>query len=157
MPCGAARLDTFPTMNRRVIVALIGVIVVGAILGLGVALAVRDSNGSPSEEDCAEAEAVIAASNERLGEISALETGQDASFFAAILVEQRTITFAMDAEPACFTLAERAGAEGLLAGVRALVAVAEFDSDSLAPVPDTGSGGAPGAGTDDPQSSDDGE
>jgi predicted alpha-1,6-mannanase (GH76 family) len=144
-------------MNRRVIVALIGVFAIGAALGLAVALAVRDSNGSPSEQDCAEAEAVIAASNERLGEISAVETEQDASFFAAILVEQRTIAFAMDAEPACFTLAERAGAEGLLDGVRALVAVADLDSGALETVPDSGSGGEPGAGTDDPPAPDEGE
>ena len=158
MPRDTVRLDTFPTMNRRVIVALIGLFTVGAIVGISVALAVRDSTESeptsPSEEDCEEADAVVAAANARLGEISAAETEQGASFFASVLVEQRTITFAMDAQPACFSLAERAGAEGLLDGVRALVAVAELNPGSLAPVPDAGS---TGAGTDDPQAPDEGE
>ncbi len=137
-------------MNRRVIAALIGVFAVGALIGVVIALATQDSNDSAptpssSEEDCAAARAVVAAANDSIADINAADSVADASFFAAVLAEQRTITFAMDAEPTCFALAERASAEGLLDGIRALVAVAELNPGGpvAVPVPDIGDVQAP--------------
>jgi hypothetical protein len=55
-----------------------------------------------------------------MDELNQTET-QDRSFFAAMIVEQRSITYTMETESSCFPLAERAAAEGLLEGIRGLL------------------------------------
>jgi hypothetical protein len=117
---------TRPARPRWMLPAIV-LFVVGLGLGLvgGVVLfddSSSDDGGGPvaPEVDCEEAQAVVDQAVASIDEINQSET-QDVSFFAAILVEQRTITFAMDAAPSCFSLEERAGAVGLLDGIQALL------------------------------------
>ena len=73
--------------------------------------------------NCDEAREVVDTAVASMEEINQAEE-QDQSFFAAIIVEQRAITYAMGAEPSCFSLTERAAAEGLLEGLRGLLGTA---------------------------------
>jgi len=122
---------TFPVMNRRVVVALIGVFVVGALIGVVVALAANSSSDSdepaaPSEAVCAEAAAVVDGANERFRTIASAEAEPDATFLAGLLTEQGAIAYVMEAEPECFSLADRAAAIGLRGAIEALIAVSEI-------------------------------
>lgn len=117
-------------MRRRWIVGLVALFAIGVGLGLLGGLYVFDeesddgrvenSDGATSEPvDCDEANAFIEEANAAMVTINEAEQ-QDLSFFAALIVEQRAITFAMDAAPSCFSLNERARAHGLLDGIRLL-------------------------------------
>ncbi|BAN00370.1 hypothetical protein [Ilumatobacter coccineus] len=129
--------DPSSTPRLAVIVGGVMLFVLGATIGLlgGLVLA-DDTAETPSASDaidCDEATDIVEAA---ITEIGVLETSptQDAGFFAALIVEQRKVTFTMDAAPDCFTLADRAGANGLLAGIHAL-----FDaSTSDVSAPSTG-------------------
>ena len=120
---------TFPVMNRRVVVALIGVFVVGALIGVVVALAADSSSDSddgaaaPTAEECAEAVTVVDAATVRFDTIAEAEAEQNATFLAALLTEQTAVAYVMEAEPECFSLADRASAAGLLGALEALIAV----------------------------------
>lgn len=114
-----------------IVMGLVGMLVVGTGLGVAGALLFDDDGGSEqgsgvdasaasTSEECGEARAVVDASLEAMRTLNESEN-QDASFFAALIVEQRTVTFAMDQADDCFTLQERAGAEGLLEGIHALL------------------------------------
>ncbi len=110
-----------PAANqRRRWVALTLVLLLGVGLGIvGVAVArqfVATSN-------CDEARQIIDDSVAKMEQINEAEV-QDRSFFAAVIVEQRTITYTMGSEPSCFSLTERAAAEGLLAGISGLLETA---------------------------------
>ncbi len=148
-------------MDRRVIVSLIGVLVVGIVVGVVVGRAADGSNeadsppattitevddsteaGSPSptvsEVDCAEAQSVVDGASANLSQINADANEPSANLFAALVVEQRTITFAMDARPECFDLAVRAANAGLLDGLTLLAGAAELGAG--APLETPGSG-----------------
>ena len=105
----------------RRIATMAGILVLGLLLGVGGVVVVdRVWNDDPSKADCEAARSLVDGSVKNMEELSTAEE-QDKSFFAAMIVEQRTITYAMDAEPKCFSLQERAGAEGLLDGIRGLL------------------------------------
>ena len=105
-------------------IALVGLFVVGIALGIlgGFFIFDGDSDSEPAEAqiDCEESRAVVDLSGDTIEEINQTET-QDATFFVAILIEQRTITYAMEDQPTCFTLQERAAAQGLLSGLEVLL------------------------------------
>ncbi len=132
-------------MSRAWIV--VGVVVILAIgLGLGVAggaLLFGDDSGNdaanaaPTDEVCAEAQAAVEVAREQLRGLNE-SASQDASFFAALIVEQRAITFTMDAEPSCFTIRERAEAAGFLEGVHALLDALGSSSGSSTPPTSSG-------------------
>lgn len=84
--------------------------------------------GVPSASDCQEAADVVAAANANIEQIVGSEQAGGVDYFAAILVEQRTITFAMEDVPDCFSLSARAMAAGLLEGVRNLLDAAASGS-----------------------------
>jgi hypothetical protein len=117
-------------MSKRVLAVMIGVLAVGLTLGILGGIFLFDG-GSDSDTaagdasvlpiDCDEARAVVDGSIAAIDEINTSTEAQDTTFFVSILVEQRTMTFAMDAAPTCFTLQERAEAEGLIDGIRMLL------------------------------------
>lgn len=120
-------------MNPRVIAALVLALVLGVVAGVFIGRGLADSeapDGVPTAGptttpvDCAEAVAVVDDANARIGGIVEDEAGQDVNYFAAILAEQRAIAYAMDAAASCFSLADRAGAAGLLAGMERLTQAA---------------------------------
>lgn len=123
---GGARVKT-----GRWILALVVVFAVGLGLGLVGGLFVFDDDDTVAtsgdtatpeqpEVDCDEAQSVVDKSLGALEEIGATEE-QDRSFYAAVLVEQSTIVYAMETAPSCFTLEERADAQGLFDGVKGLL------------------------------------
>ncbi len=109
-----------PRSSRRRVVAIGTIFVVGLAVGAVAALVVR---GRADRVGCDAAHSVVDTSVERIQELNDTAEQQDQSFFAAVIVEQRTITYAMNAAPRCFTLSDRAGNEGLLEGLRALLVV----------------------------------
>lgn len=127
------------TRTRRWILPAAVLLVVGLGLGvLGGVLLFGDASSNDATNgaavECDEAQAVVDQSIGAIDEINQSET-QDVSFFAAILVEQRAITFAMDAAPGCFSLDDRAGAVGLLEGIQALLAAtANLPASAQSPV-----------------------
>lgn len=110
---------TEPRRTRR-LVPMIALFVAGLLLGAlgGVFLLDR----APSA-NCDEARDIVGVALANMEQINEAEE-QDQSFFAAISVEQRTVTYTMASEPSCFSLTERAQAEGLLEGIRGLLRVA---------------------------------
>lgn len=116
--------------NRGAIAVAVVMFLLGGVIGLlgGLLLGEDGSDGAdgsaaPSSDvsiDCAQAEAVVEAAVAEMSAINETEV-QDASFFAALLVQQRGITFAMDAAPTCFDLGDRAAAHGLLDGIAGLM------------------------------------
>ncbi|MGI9645021.1 MAG: hypothetical protein ACR2O6_06910 [Ilumatobacteraceae bacterium] len=134
-------------MNQRVAIALVGLFVVIVLGVVAVVLISSDSDDTASEptvEECVEPEAVVTAAQENVSQLTnATEIRRDAEFYALLVSEQRTITYVMDAEPACFTLAERARANGLLDAFSGLLAVADpapetVDLPAPAPTEDPG-------------------
>lgn len=150
-------MGTFRVMNRRVVVALIGVFVVGALIGVLVALAANSSSDAesdpPSADDCADAVSVVDAAGERFADVASTPAEQDATLLAALLTEQAIIAYAMEAEPGCFSLEERATAAGLLDALEALIAVSEINTELTPPAPVD----APPAPVDSPPTTDPGE
>jgi hypothetical protein len=104
-------------MSRRAVVVRIAVLLAVLAVGFVGGVYARDRQ---SDASCDTAREVVDNSLQTLEELNLTET-QDQSFFAAVIVEQRTITYAMNAESRCFSLQERAGAEGLLEGIRGLL------------------------------------
>jgi len=109
-----------PRAPLRHVVAIGTIFVVGLVVGAAVALVVR---GRADRVGCDTAQSVVDTSVDRINELNDTAEQQDQSFFAAVIVEQRTITYAMDAARKCFTLSERAANEGLLEGLRGLLVV----------------------------------
>ena len=72
-------------------------------------------------EVCAQVRALVDESNADIATLTDETEIQSVSFYAAVLSEQRTITFVMNEQPTCFSLEERAAAAGLLDGVQALL------------------------------------
>ncbi len=140
------------------IASLAAVFLVGLVIGAVVFTALDDDvdPAAPTAEDCAEAMAVVDGSLVAIDEITASDATQDESYFAAILVEQRTITFVMEERPDCFTLADRAGSAGFQRGVEALldtsagsdVPVLVPSGAPAEPAPDSGSEGDSGGSSD---------
>jgi hypothetical protein len=125
-------------MSKRGIVVAIGVFAVGIVLGvLGGVYVVDDDSGATATtttvapEVCAEARATVDAAADTIEQLSDESEVQDATFLTAILVEQRTMTFAMDFAPTCFTLQERASAEGLIDGLSVLLTPGVLPTGSL--------------------------
>lgn len=117
-------------MTNRSVLALVAIFAVGITIGILGALALSDDDTADTtapatiaQEDCGEAQDVVDDANQALEELGAETEIQDSSFFAAILVQQRTVTYAMEAAPSCFTLSERAGSEGLLMAITQLIGV----------------------------------
>lgn len=106
-----------PPKPYRKIALLTGIFTLGLALGVLGGVILRDRT---RDATCDEAEEVVARSVENMEELNQAET-QDQSFFAAVIVEQRAVTYAMDAASSCFSLDERAAAEGLLEGIRGLL------------------------------------
>lgn len=98
-----------PWTAAAVVLALLAGVVIGVVL--------RDRIGGT---DCSEARDIVDAASATMEELNETEA-QDRSFLAAVIVEQRTITFTMRERPNCFSLTERATAEGLLEGIRGLL------------------------------------
>jgi hypothetical protein len=109
-----------PRQPLRRVVAIGTVFVVGLAVGAFAALVVR---ARADRVGCDTAQSVVDASVDRITELNNTVEQQDQSFFAAVIVEQRTIVYAMDAAPRCFALSDRAANEGLLEGLRALLVV----------------------------------
>lgn len=109
-----------PRRRRRRILAGTMIFVFGLLLGAVVGVVVRDRM---RDADCDEARAVVDRSVATMAELNETDS-QDRSFYAAVIVEQRAITFAMEARPSCFSFAERAAAHGLLEGIRGLLTTA---------------------------------
>ena len=109
-----------PDRRARRVTAYVALFAIGLTLGAlgGVFLLDRE----PAAK-CDEAREVVDTAVANMEEINQTEE-QDRSFFAAIIVEQRAITYTMNAEASCFSLTERAAAEGLLEGIRGLLAAA---------------------------------
>lgn len=135
-------------MNKPWIVAgVIVILIIGAGLGLaGGALLFDDDAGSEppaaapitvSEDTCEEARAVVDAAQAEMTAINESDN-QDASFFAALIVQQRSVTFVMDETADCFTLQERAAAIGLLDGIEALLAALGSTAGSDGPASTVG-------------------
>lgn len=102
-------------------------LIVGFAGGLlvGVILADDDSDegadtGGAAAVDCETAQAGVQGAIDEMTALSDVEE-QDATFFAAMIVQQRSITFLMETAPDCFSLQDRAAAEGLLAGFEGLI------------------------------------
>lgn len=111
---------TEPRGGARRTVMIVGLFVAGLVLGALAGVFVLDRG---TGANCDEARSVVDAAVENMEEINQAQE-QDQSFFAAIAVEQRSVTYAMNAERSCFSLTERAQAEGLLEGIRGLLGVA---------------------------------
>lgn len=97
--------------------ARIAAFVVALALGVAAGAYLNDRQATAG---CDEARDVVGAALATMAEINEIEV-QDQSFFAALVVEQREITFTMGAAPRCFSLTERAEAEGLLEGISGLL------------------------------------
>ncbi len=116
----------------------------GGVVGLLGGLLLGD-DGDASEAastieasvDCAEAEALVEGSATVMAAINESEV-QDLGFFAALLVEQRKVVFAMEAAPSCFSLDDRADAQGLLEGIVILAQSSDQLPAQEAPVVDDG-------------------
>lgn len=107
-----------PGRDRRRMAAFVALFAIGLVLGAlgGVFLLDREPSAS-----CDEAREVIDTAEATMEEITNQAEEQDRSFFAAIIVEHGAITYAMRSEPTCFSLTERAAAEGFLEGLRGLL------------------------------------
>lgn len=113
-----------PWIAMTVVITLI----VGISLGVGGSLLFDDDDGGGGggtsdapAVGCDEAQAVVDVAFDRVTEIQESEQ-RDPSYYAALIVEQRSIVYVMDLAPACFALQDRAGAQGLLDGLHALLA-----------------------------------
>ena len=100
-------------------------LVCGAAIGLLVGLLVADDDGESAAEqttraDCEQARAIVSGAGDEMAALSDTDV-QDATFFSAMIVQQRSVTYAMDDAPTCFTLQDRAAANGLLAGLEGLL------------------------------------
>lgn len=109
-----------PRTPYRRIAAVIGIFALGLAFGVVGGVVLRDR---ARDATCEEAQEVVDQSVQNMEELNQAET-QDQSFFSAVIVEQRAITYTMDTESSCFSLAERAAAEGLLEGIRGLLSSA---------------------------------
>ncbi|NND75355.1 MAG: hypothetical protein HKN44_10150 [Ilumatobacter sp.] len=126
-----------------IVMIVVLAIVVGVSAGVGGTLLLSDDSddaAASGDVSCADAEAVVNAAAERVVEINESE-GRDAPYYAALIVEQRATVYAMDVAPACFALADRAGAVGLLEGLHTLLDALTAGSSSAAqpPAPDSSS------------------
>ena len=114
-----AFVDSLATPRKpyRRIAVVIGVFALGLALGVVGGVVLRDR---ARDATCDEAREVVDRSLENMDELNQTET-QDRTFFAAVIVEQRAITYTMGTASSCFPLADRAAAEGLLEGIRGLL------------------------------------
>lgn len=104
--------------------SLVLTLAIGITVGVGVGALWFDDDSDAADAsisvDCDEAAGVVDAALARVEEIDASEN-RDPGYYAALIVEQRSIVFAMEAAPACFPLQDRAGAVGLLEGIHSLL------------------------------------
>lgn len=110
-------------MDSKSVAAAVAALLLGGVVGVVVGRAGDDDGGAvvvSTEEECAEAQAVVDDANEELAAIGQTSAAQDRTYFSAVIVQLRTIEVAMQERPDCFTLAERAGAAGLVNGVELL-------------------------------------
>lgn len=126
-PTGRAGRPVLPVVVGGAVVFLLG-----AVIGLLGGLVLADDEATealPATDSatCDEANDIVEAAVAEMGVLDSSPV-QDAGFFAALIVEQRKLTYVMDEVPDCFTLADRAGAHGLLAGIDALLDAATFDA-----------------------------
>ena len=117
---------------------------IGGVIGLLGGLLLGDDAdervAAPTSDvaiDCAEAEALVEGSAAAMETINESEV-QNASFFAALVVEQSKAVFAMEAVPTCFSLEDRGGAQGLLDGLVVLAEASGPLSAQQAPAPEDG-------------------
>lgn len=123
MPAGSRLTSPVRRLSSRPVKAAwialcTATLALGLVVGVVIGLAVDDDGdaGGP-EVSCADARAEV---NEALDAMEGIDLGESASRsdYAAMVSEQRSVTFVMDAAPECFTLGERADAEGLLDALR---------------------------------------
>ena len=134
-------------MNQRVVVALVGFLVVAVLVGVAAVLISGDSDdatdGRATEEECAEAAALVENAQRNVSELtSSNEIQRDAEFYALLVSEQRAVTYVMEEVPECFTLTDRAGATGLLEAFTGLLAIAEPPPQVIEPDPAVPQGGS---------------
>lgn len=117
----------FPLMSKPwIVMVLVLTLAVGGTVGGVVGArwfgddAADTADGAPAAVDCDEAQGVVDDALERVAQINESEAS-DPSFYAALIVEQRSMVYAMDTSPSCFSLADRAGAVGLLEGIHSLL------------------------------------
>lgn len=117
-----ASLDSLaaPRQRLRRVALVTGVFALGLAVGVVGGVILRDR---ARDADCDEAQEVVDRSVSTMEELNEAEI-QDRSFFSAVIVEQRAITYTMETASSCFSLDERAAAEGLLEGIRALLSSA---------------------------------
>lgn len=100
--------------------ALVLAAAAGLVVGAGATYAIVDRDDGEGD-DCEASIEVVNDAIERIDTINESEV-QNSTFFAALIVEQRTITYAMEDASSCFSLLDRAAAAGLLDGLQGLLA-----------------------------------
>ena len=133
-------------MGRRVMIAAAGIVV--AVVLVGVFLLLRDSDDESSEErdpttpttePCDGVVEAVTASQDLVGQLTgSTQVRRDADFFALVVTEQRTITYVMEERPDCFTLIERARADGLYEAFTGLLAIADPADEDVSTEPPPG-------------------